>query len=85
MATDTLLDVLIFTPERIVYQGKASQVMLPGEKGVFEVLPFHKKLLSRLIRGYLIVDGRHLAIRRGVAKVGDNQVVIVAEELIGGG
>ncbi len=74
------LNVLIFTPERIIYDGTAYTLILPGEKGVFEVLPFHKRLLSRLMHGYVILNGSHLAIRRGVAKVGLNQVVVVVEE-----
>ena len=74
------LNVLLFSPERMIYEGPAHQILLPGEKGVFEVLPYHKRLLSRLIHGRLVLDGRHLAIRRGVVKIGLNQVVIIVEE-----
>lgn len=80
MKKDPNIEVLIFTPERVVYEGPAQSLILPGENGVFEVLPYHKRLLSRLIRGRMILDGRHLAIKRGVAKVGLNQVVVIVEE-----
>lgn len=74
------LTVLISTPERILFEGEASSVILPGEKGVFEVLPFHKRLLSRLLEGSILIDGKLLEIRRGVAKVGQNHVTIIVED-----
>jgi F-type H+-transporting ATPase subunit epsilon len=74
------LTVLIATPERVLYEGNAQSVVLPGEKGVFEVLPFHKRLLSRLLEGRVIVDGKSMQIRRGVAKVGENHVTVIVED-----
>ena len=73
-------NVLIFTPERVVYEGPAHSLILPGEKGVFEVLPYHKRILSRLIRGRIILDNHHMAIKRGVVKAGLDQVVVIIEE-----
>ena len=80
MEKDTTLDVVILTPERILFEGKAASVVLPGEKGLFEVLPYHKKFLSRLVRGHLLVDGQSMPIRRGVAKVGLKGVTVIVEE-----
>jgi len=76
-----LLNVTILTPEKLVYRGKAESVLLPGEKGVFEILPHHKRLMSRLLHGRLIVDGKKMMIRRGVVKVGLNEVTIIVEEI----
>ncbi len=55
-------------------------MILPGEKGVFEVLPYHKRLLSRLLPGYLVVDNQAIKIKRGVVKVGLDQVTVIVEE-----
>jgi F-type H+-transporting ATPase subunit epsilon len=77
---DRTLSVLISTPERILYEGEASSVILPGERGVLEVLPFHKRLLTRLLEGRIFVDGKPLEIRRGVAKVGENHVTVIVED-----
>ncbi len=76
------IEVLIFTPERIIYRGKVHSLILPGEKGVFEVLPYHKPLISRLMGGFMILNGKHFQIKRGAAKVGLNRVVIVIEEVM---
>lgn len=75
-----VLKVLVLTPEKIVYRGNAESVILPGERGVFEVLPHHKKLLSRLLGGQVVIDQKAFRIRRGIAKIGMNEVTLIVEE-----
>ena len=74
-----MLNVTIISPGRVIFEGKAERVILPGEAGVFEVLSYHRPLLSRLIRGKLFVDGSSLSIRRGVAKVESDSVTAIVE------
>lgn len=74
-----MIDVLILSPEGVIFEGKAESVSLPGEKGILEVLSFHKNLLSRLLSGSVVVDGRAFSIRRGIVKVKDNIVTIISE------
>ncbi len=80
MAVDSFFNLLVLTLDRVVYEGKAQSLILPGEKGVFEVLPYHKKLLTRLIKGPMILDGSTFPIQRGVVKVGLDEVTVIIEE-----
>jgi F0F1-type ATP synthase epsilon subunit len=48
---------------------------------VFEVLAYHKNLLTRLISGHMILDGSGFPIKRGVAKVEKNKVMVIIEEV----
>ena len=80
MAEDSSFDVLILTLDRVVFEGKGKSLILPGEKGALEVLPYHKRLLTRLIQGVVELDGRPFPISRGVAKVGLNDVTVIVEE-----
>jgi F0F1-type ATP synthase epsilon subunit len=75
-----LINVSILNPREILFEGKAKSIIVPGEQGVFEVLPFHKRLLSRLVSGVIFVDERSFSIRRGIIKVDLNKVIIVLEE-----
>jgi F-type H+-transporting ATPase subunit epsilon len=75
-----LLEVSLLNPQRIIFQGKAKSVVLPGEEGVFEILPFHKPILSRLISGSIFIDDKVFRIRRGIVKGYQNQVRIIVEE-----
>ena len=81
MAAERTFDVLIATLDRVIYEGKGMSIILPGENGVFEILPFHKKLLSRLKEGPIVLDGTTFPIRRGVAKVSPTDVTVIVEEV----
>ena len=74
------LDVTVLSPIEVISEGKAKSIILPGEEGVFEVLPFHKRILSRLISGTVFIDEQSLPIRRGIVKVNQNKVTVIVEE-----
>lgn len=74
-----MLDLTIISPEKIVFEGKAESIILPGEQGTFEIQTYHKPLLSRLLAGDVLVDGTVFPINRGIVKVRDNTVTIVSE------
>lgn len=77
--SESNLDVSIVTPHGVLFEGKAQSVILPGEKGVFEVLSNHKALLSRLVAGQIFVDEQVIPVRRGCAKVVLNRVLVITE------
>lgn len=79
MPGDTL-SVVIVSPQRVLFEGEAHSVTLPGENGVFEILPFHKNLISRLLGGKVILDNRWVSIRRGSARLYRNQLTLIVEE-----
>lgn len=73
------LNITIINPTEVVFKGEAKSVILPGELGVFEVLPYHKSFMTRLLKGQVEVDGRTFEIERGAVKVENNNVVVVLE------
>ena len=74
-----VLQVMMTCPERVLFAGTAQSVVLPGEQGTFEVLPLHRPLVSRLVAGPVMVDGRIQEIRRGIVRVADDTVTAVVE------
>ncbi|MFH1190246.1 MAG: hypothetical protein V1682_06100 [Candidatus Omnitrophota bacterium] len=78
-AHGTLLEVSILNPKEAIFEGKAKRVVVPGEEGVFEILPFHKPIMSRLLSGTLMVDSTSFPVRRGIIKVALNKVTIIIE------
>jgi F0F1-type ATP synthase epsilon subunit len=75
-----LLNVSILNLSKVVFEGQAGRVIVTGEEGVFEILPFHKRIMSRLITGSVIVDQQSFSIRRGIIKADQNTVTIILEE-----
>ena len=77
---DKMLSVTVINPQGVLFQAAAERVIMPGEQGVFEVLAFHKRLLSRWLSGTIIIDAHAIPIYRGVVRVGDNEVTIIIEQ-----
>lgn len=75
-----LLDVMVMNPQGVLFEGKAKSVIVPGEAGTFEIIPFHKPILSRLVSGMVHVDENGFSINRGIIKVASNTVTIIAED-----
>ena len=75
-----MLEAVIFTPKDILFKGQAKSVILPGEMGIFEILPFHKRIVSRLIKGNIDIDGQVFPIFRGIMKFDKNQAMIMVEQ-----
>jgi len=75
-----MLEVSLLTPKEVIFEGNASSIIVPGEEGVFEVQPFHKQILSRLISGVLFIDEQSFSVQRGIINVNQNKVTIIIEE-----
>lgn len=75
-----MLNVTILNTVKVVFKGPAESVIVPGDTGVFEIMSYHKRVLSRLLKGVVDVDGKEFPIARGVIKVDKNDVMIVVEE-----
>jgi len=70
----------IISAEKILFEGEAVSVTLPGEKGQFTVLPHHASLISTLVKGKIRykLDGQEheVEVAGGIADV-DHDVVSV--------
>ena len=65
---------------QIIFEGDAASVLLPGDEGEFEILDFHKPIVSRLKKGYILVDNdKDYLIREGVAKFSQQKLVAMVE------
>lgn len=70
----------IISAEKILFEGEADSVTLPGEKGQFTVLPRHASLISTLVSGKIRYrqsgEEQELSVAGGIADV-DHDVVSV--------
>ena len=73
------MDITILSPVAQIFAGPAGRVVVPGEQGIFEILPFHRPLVSRLLPGVMAVDDQRIAIKRGVIKVQYDQIIAIIE------
>lgn len=74
-----MLDVLVVTADKVVFEGKAERVIVPGNEGVFEIQRFHHPIISLLLPGNMLVDDTPIPIERGVVSVDQDTVTAVVE------
>lgn len=76
----------IITPDKKVFNGEATSVILPGTEGQFQVLNRHAPLVSTLGRGPVVVDTgatkKTFIIDGGVVEVLNNTVLVLAEAVL---
>jgi len=76
----------IITPDKTVFEGEVDIATFPGSKGSFQVLKNHAALISSLDKGkviYKIKDKEQvIVINGGVVEVLNNNIVLLAEEII---
>ena len=71
----------IISSGRILFEGDAGSVFLPGVTGEFEILELHRPIVSLLKKGRIIVDGnKEIPINRGAIRMSGDELVAVVEE-----
>ncbi|MCE2846607.1 MAG: ATP synthase F1 subunit epsilon [Sphingobacteriales bacterium] len=75
----------IITPDRKVFEGEVSSVMVPGSKGRFQMLENHASIVSTLVNGPVKIKTTQgetsFDVKGGVVELLDNKVVILAESV----
>jgi F0F1-type ATP synthase epsilon subunit len=74
-----MFEVSIFDQERRLFADSVSQVRLPGIEGELSVGEFHISMISVLKAGRIYVDGKNLSIRKGIALVDRNKLLVLVE------
>ncbi len=72
-----MMKVTLVDPERIVYEGLAESVFVPGEYGEFEVLTFHCSIMSTLKKGVVRIDDQFFDIEHGIMKMNENNEITI--------
>jgi len=77
------MEVTIVSPEKIIYQGIAESVTVPGTKGAFEILDNHAPIISSLQPGKVIVKTSEEELtfdgNSGFVEVARNKVSVCIE------
>lgn len=77
-----VLKLTILSPEKILFEGNVSRVLLPGEKDPFVVLHNHAPIISSLVSGDISWQGAEvgsIAVKGGFVEVKDNVVTACVE------
>ena len=78
-----MLKVSVSSPERMLFEGEATQVVAPAVDGFVGILENHAPMMTLLGRGELRLDAaggnRRFTVSGGFLQVVDNHVRVVTE------
>lgn len=78
--------VSVLNPRKMIYEGHAKKVILPGADGEIGILDFHQSFLCPLKAGSLLISRdwkgqpKAISIKKGIAKMADNSLTILVGE-----
>tara|TARA_B100000809_G_scaffold257855_1_gene300155 strand:- start:1544 stop:1774 length:231 start_codon:yes stop_codon:yes gene_type:complete len=76
-----MIALTILNPRDVVFEGDVESLFLPGDKGEFELLPFHAPMVSLLKAGDIVIDWKtRISIKNGIAKILNDECVVLLEE-----
>ena len=76
--------VFIRNPERVFFEGFASEAILPGEEGELSIWDFHQALITSLTKGIIVLNlgkdmpAEKIKINSGVATLDRNELMILS-------
>ena len=74
--------ISVMTPEALLYQNEVESAFFIGDKGEFEVLPYHFPVLAILQQGNIILNWREaVPIKFGIVKFFANDCIVLVEEI----
>lgn len=78
------MQLQLITPEKILFEGEAAYISVPGMLGDFGVLPGHAPFVSTLKEGTVMVDlasgeKKTFAVASGIAEVLPEKCVLLVD------
>ncbi len=74
-----MFNVILLDQTHVIFDGMAKSVILPGDGGEFEVLDFHKPIITSLRRGEIVIHGMGFPISRGIMRFHKDQMIVLVE------
>ena len=78
------MNLIVLTPEKLIFQGSIESVKVPGTNGQFEILKGHAPLVSSLVKGQvrIIEDNgskKIFNISKGFVEILRNEVSLLVQ------
>jgi len=81
MSDRTTFKCTIMTPDALLYEKDVYSVFLTGDKGEYELLPYHYPVLGILKEGNIIIDWQEsVPIKMGILRFFANDCIILVEQ-----
>ncbi len=83
MAYKGTFKLTVMTPDALLYENEVHSLFLTGDKGEYEVLPYHYPVLGILKEGNIIIDWKEsIPIKFGLIRFFANDCIILVEQVL---
>ena len=73
----------VMTPDALLYENEVHSLFLTGDKGEYELLPYHYPVLGILKEGNIIIDWKEsIPIKFGLIRFFANDCIILVEQAL---
>ena len=74
--------ISVMTPDALLYQNEVESAFFSGDKGEYELLPYHYPVLGILAQGNIILNWREaVPVKFGIIKFFANDCIVLVEEV----
>ena len=71
----------VMTPDALIYENEVQSVFLTGDRGEYELLPYHYPVLGILKEGNIIIDWKEsIPLKVGLIRFFANDCIILVEQ-----
>ena len=71
----------VMTPDTLIYENEVQSVFLTGDRGEYELLPYHYPVLGILKEGNIIIDWKEsIPLKAGILRFFANDCIILVEQ-----
>ena len=71
----------VMTPDALLYESEVQSVFLTGDRGEYELLPYHYPVLGIIKQGNIIIDWKEsIPIKAGVVRFFANDCIVLVEQ-----
>ena len=74
---------IVLSPKKLIYENEVHSVFLTGDRGEYELLPYHYPLLGVLKKSDIIINwNESIRIKAGIVRFFANECVILVEDAV---
>ena len=71
----------VMTPDKLVYENEVNSIFITGDKGEYELLPYHYPVLGILKQGNVIINWKEsIPVKAGILRFFANDCIILIEQ-----
>jgi len=76
-----MFEIRIISPQGVLFEGQCNKAFFQGDTGEFEILDYHKPIVSILRQGNILIDEeKSFPVNKGIMRFSNQECVVLTQE-----